>query len=72
MHCSPSCETSKGKLSMKIKNFLKWFREGLRDLEKSYRLFCLEAKLRSMETREARMFRIWTEDIEAISSDVRR
>ena len=56
----------------KIKNFLKWYREGLKDLGNSFRLFCLEAKLRSMETREARMFRTWTEDIEAISSDARR
>ena len=48
---------------------MKKIREGLKTLENTYTLFCLEARLRSMETREARMFRIWTEDIEAISNN---
>lgn len=51
---------------------MKKIREGFKKLENGYTLFCLEQKFRSMETKEARMFRILTEDIEAIPSDTRR
>lgn len=57
---------------MKGKSLMKKIREGLKTLENTYTLFCLEQKFRSKETKEARMFRIWTEDIEAISSDAKR
>ena len=56
---------------MKVKNLLNKIHEGLKVLEDSFCLYCLEAKFRSMETKEARMFRIWTEDIEAIPSDAK-
>ena len=52
-----------------MKNLVKMIREAFKELERRYCLFCLETYFRSIETDDAKMYRILTQDIEDISSN---